>query len=283
MQRILMPVLSLIGLVVLCLLCLQCHGPQLEADLIERGRQQLVAAGLDPAILAVDGRDAILVGAAKSEAARDRAGKLVAEVRGIRVVDNRLTLDSLSGSGGAAGASTSQLVRSDDDPGSVDTGSGGDPGSGSDPGSGRDPASSIDPASSSDSGAGSDPGSASELQTSLDTVLRNGNVEFATNSDELTTRGRAVLDEIYLLLAAHPETRIAISGHSDLTGRAAYNLELSKLRAQAARDYLVGRGLPTERFNTEGYGATRPIADNDAPEGRQKNRRIEFHVLEAPQ
>ncbi|MEM7587888.1 MAG: OmpA family protein [Acidobacteriota bacterium] len=347
MQRILMPVASLVGLVVLCILCLQCHAPHIEADLAERGRQQLAEAGLDPSILGVDGRDATLIGAVESEEQRGRAAELIRGVNGMRGVDNRLALGELgagtsqtaagasgdstgSGAGegaladpasgaegaGSAGAepstgeaSAATGASTGEDPAASGAGAGGTPGAGStgtaSSGSGTSGASeggttagaasggtsegdTNEGAASGGTAAGSTATQASgeaarQLQTSLDAALRDRRVEFATNSDQLTPRGRAALDEIYELLAQRPQSRIAISGHTDLTGRSQYNLELSGQRARAARDYLVAKGLAGDRFTTEGYGSDRPIADNDTEAGRQRNRRIEFQVLENPQ
>ncbi len=124
------------------------------------------------------------------------------------------------------------------------------------------------------------PESATELQATLNTAILDNTVEFESDSTELTDRGRAVLDEVSELLAAQPGVRAAISGHTDDQGAAAYNLDLSSRRAEAARDYLVEGGLATARFTTAGFGETRPITDNETPEGRQRNRRIEFKVLE---
>jgi OOP family OmpA-OmpF porin len=73
---------------------------------------------------------------------------------------------------------------------------------------------------------------------------------------------------------------VRIAGHTDGNGAADANLDLSQRRAQAAFDYLVGRGASSERFEVIGYGETQPIADNNTAEGRAKNRRIEFIALE---
>ncbi|MEM7353438.1 MAG: OmpA family protein [Acidobacteriota bacterium] len=106
-------------------------------------------------------------------------------------------------------------------------------------------------------------------------------VEFQPDSAALTPTGRAVLDQVHDLLTRQPTARLAISAHTDNQGDAVYNMDLSRQRAEAARDYLVGKGLARARFETAGYGATRPVADNATLQGRQWNRRIELQVLEA--
>ncbi len=120
---------------------------------------------------------------------------------------------------------------------------------------------------------------AETLQASLDAQMTGKIVEFETNSDRLTTRGRTVLDELTTIFTANPG-RVEISGHTDSTGNPAFNLDLSKRRAASARRYLVDKGLDNNRFTTVGHGASRPIADNATAEGRQRNRRTAFRALE---
>jgi OOP family OmpA-OmpF porin len=124
-----------------------------------------------------------------------------------------------------------------------------------------------------------EPGDARErLQAELDRLLAGEVVEFATDSDELTAEGRSVLDEVVTIMRRLPG-RIEISGHTDSTGTPEHNLELSRQRAESAARYLVSRGISSGRFETVGHGANRPVASNATAEGRQANRRTEFHSL----
>lgn len=116
------------------------------------------------------------------------------------------------------------------------------------------------------------------LQVRLDALLQGKTVEFATDSAELTPAGREVLGQVIAILKRNPG-RIEISGHTDSTGEAAHNLELSKLRANAVADYLSANGIGTGRLVSVGYGAQQPIASNETAEGQQINRRTEFHAL----
>jgi outer membrane protein OmpA-like peptidoglycan-associated protein len=77
---------------------------------------------------------------------------------------------------------------------------------------------------------------------------------------------------------------IVVKGHTDATGDDARNLELSKKRADAVKDYLVSRGVAPERVRAEGRGKQEPVAPNDTAEGRAQNRRVEITVMkkEAP-
>ncbi|MFO0599797.1 MAG: putative Ig domain-containing protein [Myxococcaceae bacterium] len=108
-----------------------------------------------------------------------------------------------------------------------------------------------------------------------------GSVYFELNRATLQPRSFPLLDEVAAVLAAHPEVKsIRIEGHTDASGVAANNLKLSEARAQSVRTYLVGHGVAPERLEARGFGQTRPIADNATSEGREKNRRVEFIVLE---
>ena len=75
-----------------------------------------------------------------------------------------------------------------------------------------------------------------------------------------------------------PDTDIVIYGYTDSTGRLELNQKLSEDRAAAVRNYLVNKGLIAARFQTKGMGPNDPIASNDTPEGRSKNRRVEFAI-----
>ncbi len=104
------------------------------------------------------------------------------------------------------------------------------------------------------------------------------NVQFATNSANLLPSSYAVLDQVAALMARYPEYRLIISGHTDSIGDDKFNLDLSKRRAKACYDYLVSKGVAPHRMTHEGYGETRPIADNNTEAGRAKNRRVEFEL-----
>lgn len=99
---------------------------------------------------------------------------------------------------------------------------------------------------------------------------------FESGSDRLSPSAMAMLKEAADVMRRFPQETIAIEGHTDNTGPAAANLELSRRRAEAAVAYLVEtEGLPRERFVVQAYGETRPQASNRIPEGRELNRRVE--------
>ncbi len=73
--------------------------------------------------------------------------------------------------------------------------------------------------------------------------------------------------------------KVRIDGHTDSDGTDKYNKKLSEERAASVRDYLIAAGVEGERLMSKGYGEEKPIADNDTPEGKEKNRRVEFHII----
>lgn len=101
-------------------------------------------------------------------------------------------------------------------------------------------------------------------------------VSFALNSAELTPESFAVLDKVVESLQAYPEVRIEVQGHTDSTGSAAYNLDISSRRAAAVKTYLEIHGIAPDRLTAVGYGEDLPIADNSTREGRALNRRVEL-------
>jgi outer membrane protein OmpA-like peptidoglycan-associated protein len=74
---------------------------------------------------------------------------------------------------------------------------------------------------------------------------------------------------------------ILIEGHTDNVGARALNLDLSKRRAKAVLEYLVGKGIDRKRLRSQGFGFDRPIAPNTTPLGRAKNRRVEFRLVKS--
>ncbi len=77
-----------------------------------------------------------------------------------------------------------------------------------------------------------------------------------------------------------PAVRVVISGYADRTGPASHNQDLSVVRANAVRDYLVNGGAPADMLVTTGYGESNPIADNSTATGRAANRRVELTIRE---
>ena len=109
-------------------------------------------------------------------------------------------------------------------------------------------------------------------------VLGENSVNFEIGKSILTALARTNLDKVVPIFQTYPDTDIVIYGYTDSTGRLELNQKLSEDRAAAVRNYLVNKGLIAARFQTKGMGPNDPIASNDTPEGRSKNRRVEFAI-----
>lgn len=98
------------------------------------------------------------------------------------------------------------------------------------------------------------------------------------DNDKATLRPDAltVLDNAAETLKEWGEAKIEVAGHTDSKASDDYNMKLSQKRAEAVRDYLIGKGIAAERLSAKGYGESSPVADNETEEGRAKNRRVEL-------
>jgi outer membrane protein OmpA-like peptidoglycan-associated protein/opacity protein-like surface antigen len=104
------------------------------------------------------------------------------------------------------------------------------------------------------------------------------NVTFATGSARLTAQGQKELDKVVAYLSTHSGVSVRLDGHTDNTGSDRINQPLSQRRADAAREYLVAKGVGASRVSTAGHGSTDPVASNDTAAGRAQNRRVEVRV-----
>ena len=106
-------------------------------------------------------------------------------------------------------------------------------------------------------------------------------IEFETNKAILLPQSFPVLDDVVDQLKRNPQiTSVEIGGHTDSVGNKEDNLRLSQERAESVRVYLVSKGVELARLRAMGYGDKVPVATNDNEEGRFKNRRVEFRIVE---
>lgn len=105
-------------------------------------------------------------------------------------------------------------------------------------------------------------------------------ISFDTGRYDIKPNMRPVLDRLATSLNQHPVTTVTIIGHTDSTGSDAINDPLSVNRAAATRDYLVMRGVASQRIAIDGRGSRQPIADNATASGRAMNRRVEIFIAE---
>ena len=109
------------------------------------------------------------------------------------------------------------------------------------------------------------------------TVLHG--IYFATGKSDILPQSYHELQHLLEMLRNHPEMRIELRGHTDNQGTASFNMQLSRARAEAVARYLTNRGIESSRLQTTGFGKTLPVDNNDTPEGRSRNRRVEYRVL----
>jgi NitT/TauT family transport system substrate-binding protein len=114
-------------------------------------------------------------------------------------------------------------------------------------------------------------------------VTQRKSIYFDPNSANMGLDSRAVVDEIGEFMRAYENTVVDIEGNTDASGSRDLNMGLSKQRADAVKNYLVEKfHFPSNRMRTIGNGPDRPLADNDTPEGREKNRRTDIKVYPNP-
>ena len=106
-------------------------------------------------------------------------------------------------------------------------------------------------------------------------------VEFVTDSDKILPVSDSLLLAVREIILQHPELKlISVEGHTDTVGTAAYNHDLSRRRARSVVKWLVDHNVQPERLTSQGFGFDRPIDVNSTSSGRQRNRRVEFHIIE---
>ena len=104
-------------------------------------------------------------------------------------------------------------------------------------------------------------------------------VYFDTEKYNINVKSQETLNKLASVFSEYPETNILVVGHTDSAGNDAYNMTLSKNRAQAVTDYLTRKGLNSSRFTTEWFGEEKPKYDNSTIEGRSKNRRVNIAIV----
>jgi OOP family OmpA-OmpF porin len=106
-------------------------------------------------------------------------------------------------------------------------------------------------------------------------------VQFQLGKATLVPESNTVLNQIVNIMNKYPDYKLSIDGHTDNTGTAEVNRKLSESRAKSCYDYLAQKGIPTSRMSYQGFGPSKPIADNSTYSGRTLNRRVEFNLTPA--
>ena len=112
-------------------------------------------------------------------------------------------------------------------------------------------------------------------------LVMPGNITFAFDDARLNSSFMPTLNKLAQTLNEYNQNTITIAGHTDSVGNPSYNMTLSRDRANSVKNYLVNRGVASNRINVVAYGQTRPIESNNTEYGRQQNRRVEV-IVNAP-
>lgn len=111
------------------------------------------------------------------------------------------------------------------------------------------------------------------------TFDENSGVYFATDKYNINNASQTTLDKLVGVFMEYPDTNLLVVGHTDSVGSEDYNMTLSKNRAYAVTNYLIGKGLNSSRFTTNWFGESQPMHDNSTESGRAKNRRVNVAIL----
>lgn len=103
-------------------------------------------------------------------------------------------------------------------------------------------------------------------------------IYYEYDSDQLTAQSKLIIEEFVEFLKENPRIRVAIHGHTDNIGGMEYNKDLSQRRSKSVYDYLVSKGIASNRLSFAGFGFSKPVSTNDTDEGRALNRRTEFVI-----
>lgn len=104
-------------------------------------------------------------------------------------------------------------------------------------------------------------------------------INFATDSAAIPSSDMPKVEKLAKFLIEHPQSKVILKGYTDNVGSAAYNLKLSKMRADSVAKALIKEGVEPSRIEAKGFGESNPIASNDTPEGRAQNRRVEAVIV----
>ncbi len=113
-------------------------------------------------------------------------------------------------------------------------------------------------------------------QKFTDAKIVTHGINFDVDKATIRPESMGTLNMIVQVMKDNPELKFDVEGFTDNTGTPAHNLTLSQQRADAVKTQLVSMGISSSRLTTKGFGDTKPLSDNNTPEGRANNRRVEF-------
>ena len=120
-----------------------------------------------------------------------------------------------------------------------------------------------------------------QVQLTVEKIEIKGEVFFDVNQATIKAESHPLLEEVAQVMLDHPEVlRLRIEGHTDSRGDAGYNLELSKKRSAAVKDFLIAKGVEEGRLESEGFGESKPLEKGENEAAWSKNRRVDFFIAE---
>jgi outer membrane protein OmpA-like peptidoglycan-associated protein len=252
----------------------------IERDITYRVESALANHGLAFALAEPDGRHVVLTGYAPDEDAKQGAAEIAGGVWGVESLDNQLQVSVAGEDMGTSVNETGPAIGTRFESESIIPAPWVDPF--------QDQAKSrfehyVDymPMISKNPLSPSEPLSIEACQEILTELMETEAIQFEVNSASITQKSLSLLDNLAeTVLRCPPDAIIEVGGHTDNIGPSGYNQQLSKKRADAVAAFLLDKKVDAEKLRTKGYGDSEPIADNDTREGRAKNRRIEFKVLQ---
>ena len=234
----------------------------IENDLSLKSNQLLTDSEIAGVIVTMDGRDATLTGMVTNEARSQKIESIVASQSGIRIVNNRLEI-----------AQPEHEIQPAEEPVPI-----------------VEIEPNFEPQLSPEVEVALAPKPEPEIieapqeeivEEFLQTLDLSG-ITFLFGSDEITEKGKVILNDVAAVLKEHHELNVLVEGHTDNAGDDQLNQGLSEKRALSVMNYLISQGIESERLSSTGFGETIPIASNETVEGRALNRRIEFAVTRRP-
>lgn len=118
------------------------------------------------------------------------------------------------------------------------------------------------------------------VQIEAGSIVRMNNLFFDTGQSKINSNSYVELNNVVKMLKENPGMKIEINGHTDNVGSDETNMKISEARAKTVANYIIGKGIDAQRIKHKGYGEKKPVASNSTIEGKRKNRRVEFKILE---
>ncbi|MGI9227457.1 MAG: OmpA family protein [Gammaproteobacteria bacterium] len=263
-------ILGLIGLSILYWWAKESRAEFIENDLSIKSDSLLSEQKVGGVIVNMDGRDAVLTGKVESNQRSEEIETIIASLSGIRVVDNQLEIASVPPPPVELEPEPEPVKEPEIVPEIAE-----EPEVLIEPE--PEPEVALAPETESVTPVEEAPIAEEVIEEILQTLDLSG-ITFLFGSDEITSEGTVILDDVANVLNEHPEFDVDVVGHTDNVGDEGLNLELSQRRALSVMNYLISQGIEFERMDAIGYGESKPITSNATADGRATNRRIDFEV-----